>query len=139
MCNLTILASCNNDEIQDDWVQVLSEELEEKDDWNAEVDDKADHADDIAFLSELLPQRIGIVDIIPRRLHHQEARIEREDEGYEGQKDSEDDTALLVGPGDDCQGGASHAVPSAKDCHEGAMFALLINYYIHKPKWLRLN
>ena len=117
----------------------MSEELEEKNDWNTEVDDKADHSNDISFLSKLLPQSIGIVNIITRRLHHQEARIEREAEGNEGQKDSENDAALLVGPGDDSQGGASHAVPSAKDCHERAMFALLINYWIHKPEWLRLD
>ena len=125
----TFLTSSQANEIQDDWVQVLSKELEEENDWNGEVDDKTDHSGNITFLSKLLPQRISIIDVISSCFHHQEARIEREHEGHEGQHDSKNDTALFIGPRNNCKCCACHAIPSAKDCHKRAMFALLINYY----------
>ena len=52
--NFLRFSSSKNDEVQDDGVQVLSKELEEKDNRNGEVDDKEDHASDISFVSKLL-------------------------------------------------------------------------------------
>ena len=54
MRNCPRFAPSKTDEVEDDGVQVLSKELKEKDDRNGEVDDKADHASDISFVSELL-------------------------------------------------------------------------------------
>ena len=102
--------------------------MEEKNDWNRKVDNKADHSDDIAIFTKLFTQSVGVVYIATSCIYYKQAGIERENEGDESQNDAKYNSTLLKCPWDDCESCSRHTVPSTEDCHEGAMFALSIHY-----------
>ena len=114
-------------EVQNYWVEVLGQQLEEKDDRHWEVDNEEGHSNYVPLSAKLLSQRIGVVYIVAGTIHDEPARIEREDEGNESEHYSQDNTTLLEGVRYDCQCCSSHAVPCAEDCHERSMFSLLID------------
>ena len=68
-------------EVQNYWVEVLGQQLEEKDDRHWEVDNEEGHSNYVPLSSKLLSQRIGVVYIVSGTIHDEPARIEREDEG----------------------------------------------------------
>lgn len=127
---LSILTSEHLNDGQDDRKQVLRQKLEEEHDGDCEHDDEGDHANNPARLTELLPQSVGVVDVVARCLEDEEASVEREREGDECQENAEQDPALLVCPRNGDEASATHGIPSAEHCGYGAMLSFTINYII---------
>ena len=78
--NLLLWAAGKFDEEQDNRVQILGQKLSEEDNRHGEVNNEADHSNDISWLAELLMQRVCVVNVVARRFHDQEARVEGENE-----------------------------------------------------------
>ena len=88
MINRSFFTTGKHNKVEDYRVEILCQQLEEQDDWNGEINDKADHPNDISILSKLLSKGISIINIIARSIDNQQAGIERENEGYKGQYDA---------------------------------------------------
>ena len=72
-------------EVEDNRVEILGQQLEEKDDWHGEVDNEEGHSNYVSSTAKLLSQRICIVYIITGTIHHEPACVEREYEGNESE------------------------------------------------------
>ena len=68
-------------EVEYDWVEILREQLEEKDNWHGEVDYEEGHSNYVSSLAKLLSQRISVVYILASTIHHEPACVKREHEG----------------------------------------------------------
>ena len=76
-------------EVEDNWVEILGQQLEEKDNRYGEVDNEEGHSSYVSTSAKLLPQRICIVYIVASTSHHEPASIEREYEGNESEQYSQ--------------------------------------------------
>ena len=68
-----------------------------------------------------LAQRVRVVGVSARHVNDQLASVERNQEGHEGQDETEDDTRLLKAVRQGAHTGAKHGLPAAEDDDEGAL------------------
>ena len=90
--NLLLRAASKFNKEQDDRVEILGQKLREKDNRHGEVNNEADHSNDISWLAKLLMQRVCVVNIVARCFHDQETCVEGENEGDKSQNDTEQKT-----------------------------------------------
>ena len=111
---------------KDDWVEILSHELEEEYDWHVIVKYKARIAEKPSLAPKLLPELVSEVSVMRRSFQDEKACIERKGERDECQDSAQQDSTLLEGPRKQYAETPSHAVPSANDRNKRTVLSFTI-------------
>ena len=85
MANLVIFTSHLVHEVENNWEEILRQQLEEKDNWHGKVNYEEGHTNYVSSPAKLFSQRICIVYIVSGTIHHEPACVEREYEGNESE------------------------------------------------------
>ena len=100
--------------------------MEENQNWNIQVDNKAYHTSNIAFATKVSLKSISVVDVSPSCLYAHPASCETNDKRNESEYDPEENSTLLEGIRHANNSSACHRIPSTEYRGNTSVLAFIV-------------